>query len=131
MESLSGFHRVVCVDDEPAILSALRRALRGEPYRLSTTDSPALALEWLEAGDVSLLISDQRMPSISGLELLDEARGRSPRTAGMILTAYPGDTLRSPGVGGPVVVGKPWDDARLKQAIRRLLKDVELHVRST
>lgn len=113
---------VVCVDDEPAILSALRRALRGEPYRVATTGDPGTALAWVAAGDVHLVISDQRMPSMLGSELLDEVRRLSPRTAGLILTAYPGDAA---GSTSDFLLAKPWDDAPLKRTIRKLLAGVE------
>src|SRR5438128_5224187 len=90
-------HVVLCVDDEPAILAALRRSLRNEPYELLTTDRPARALKWLESREISLVISDQRMPGMLGTELLEEVSQLSPSTARIILTAYPGSTASSPG----------------------------------
>ena len=57
---------VLCVDDDPSVLSALRRLLRSEPYELVTVQSPQLALEWIEKGGVSLVLVDQRMPEMCG-----------------------------------------------------------------
>lgn len=114
---------VVCVDDEPAVLSALRRSLRNEPYRLLTTERPVEAIEWVRTREVHLLISDQRMPDMLGSELLAEVRRSSPSTTRMLLTGYPGDSLecRESDPGAYRLVQKPWDDDDLRRCIRLLL----------
>jgi len=121
-------HRVVCVDDEPAILSALRRALRTEPYEVLTTPDPERALRWVSTQEVSLIITDQRMPEMEGTELLKEVTRRSPCTARIILTAYPGVVVSRPGVRGDTecMISKPWDSAMLRKTIRELLRDRDL-----
>jgi len=120
-------HVVVCVDDEPAILSALRRTPPTEPYELLTTESPESALEWLNSRDVSLVITDQRMPGMVGTELLEEVLKRSPSTARILLTAYPGSTAATPGLGDSTecMISKPWDSVMLRKTIRQLLGDRE------
>lgn len=119
---------VVCVDDEPAILGALRRALRSEPYRLLTTGSPAIVLEWIGSRDVDVLISDHRMPGMAGAELLQEVRRRSPDTARVMLTAYPEEVFRTRGIRADAdcLIGKPWDGDLLKRTVRQLLFDRDL-----
>jgi len=114
---------VVCVDDEPQILSSLARLLRREPYRLRTTTDPEEALEWIRVEDVALLVADYRMPGMSGTTLLQIAKASSPGTARMMLTGYPGETLIiTAGEAGLMhLVGKPWDDEALKGKIRGLL----------
>jgi DNA-binding NtrC family response regulator len=121
-------HRVVCVDDEPAILSALRRALRAEPYELMTTPDPERALRWVSTQEVSVIITDQRMPEMEGTELLKEVTRRSPCTARIILTAYPGVVASKPGVRGGTecMISKPWDSAMLRRTILELLRDRDL-----
>ena len=121
-------HVVVCVDDEPAILSALKRSLRAEPYELLTTDSPEHALRWVGTRDVSLVITDQRMPRMEGTELLEEVLKRSPSTARIILTAFPGDAVGTPGLRHwtECMISKPWDNLMLRKTIRQLLGDREL-----
>ena len=116
-------HVVVCVDDEPAILSALRRSLRSEPYELLTTENPESALEWVDSRDVSLVITDQRMPGMVGTELLEEVLRRSPSTARILLTAYPGSTASEPGLREwtECMISKPWDEGMLRKTIRQLL----------
>ena len=124
-------HVVVCVDDEPAILSALRRSLRAEPYELLTTGDPESVLRWVRTRDVSLVITDQRMPGMEGTELLEKVSKRSPSTARMILTAYGGDTIATPGLRQwtECMISKPWDNGMLRKTIRQILGDRELDFR--
>ena len=131
MNRLIERHVVVCVDDEPAILSALRRSLRSENYEILTTESPEHALRWVGTRDVSLVITDQRMPLMAGTELLEEVSRRSPSTARIILTAYAGDTM-SPGLRHwtECMVSKPWDNRMLRKVIKQLLGERELDQRA-
>ncbi len=120
-------HLVVCVDDERETLQALKRVLRREPYELLTTADPEQALRWAEEHDVSLVISDQRMPGMTGIQLLREIRGRSPTTIGAVLTAYPGTVLVGgrPEFGIRELIVKPWQEDSLKALILRLLWERE------
>lgn len=115
---------VVCVDDEPQILSSLTRLLRREPYRLRTTTDPDQALEWVRTEDVALLMADYRMPLMSGTTLLQIAKASSPGTARLMLTGYPGETLviAAGETGLMHLLGKPWDDDVLRRKIRSLLE---------
>src|ERR1700728_1776156 len=87
---------ILCVDDEPAVLAAVARDLRhkfGERYRVMRAGSGADALELLEElrrrGDhVALIISDQRMPAMSGTDFLTRAREIYPEARRALLTAY-------------------------------------------
>jgi response regulator RpfG family c-di-GMP phosphodiesterase len=123
-------HCVVCVDDEPAILAALRRSLRRDPYDVLTTNSADDALHWVSTREVSLVITDQKMPGMQGTELLAEVSRCSPSTARIILTAYPGDTAATPGLGRrlEVMISKPWDVGMLRRTIRSLLREREMDV---
>jgi len=114
---------VVCVDDEPQILAALSRALRTEPYEFRTTSDPEEALDWVRTQEVAVLVADYRMPQMSGTTLLQLAKASSPRTARMMLTGYPGESLViAAGEAGLLhLLGKPWDEEALKTKIRDLL----------
>lgn len=114
---------VVVVDDEPEVLGSLQRLLRHEPYLLRVTDSPDEALAWVEAHDVRLVISDQRMPRMPGTELLATVGERSPGTVRLLLTGYPGPALRSrsPDRLPHRILPKPWEGGPLKRLIRSLL----------
>jgi len=120
---------VLCVDDEPPILSALTRLPQREPYELVTTDDPEKALERVRSGDVSLVIADYRMPGISGTSLLQVIKAASPSTIRIMLTGYPRDGwIRAAEENGLMrVCIKPWDDAELKRLIRDELAQAAEH----
>ena len=125
--AVSRNHTVVLVDDDPFVLAALRRALRGEPYVVLATPHPKVALEWIGGGGVSLVVIDQRMPDLCGTDLAEQARRISPRTVRVLLTAYPGNELVEHGLAGDVqwLISKPWNDHALRLTIRRLLRELE------
>ena len=118
---------VLCVDDETRTLSALQRTLRREPYELVVTESPQEALVWVETRDVSLVVTDQRMPEMSGSSLITEIQQRSPGTLFVMLTAYPASVSSDdPGwMNVAELLLKPWDDRQLRRVIRNLLEEVE------
>jgi FixJ family two-component response regulator len=129
---LDAKHVVVFVDDEQPVLDALARLLRHEPYEVLTFRSPQEALRRLERGDVSLLVADQRMPEMSGTELLRAARRRFPQTPRAMLTAYADFDAVTQAVneaGIQKYLRKPWDDEQFKDVLRRLLVDEETESR--
>ncbi|MGH7631174.1 MAG: response regulator, partial [Gemmatimonadales bacterium] len=87
---------LLSVDDDPEVLRAVERDLRrryGQEYRVLRSESGSAALELLERlklrGDpVALLLSDQRMPEMTGVEFLEKARGHAPDARRVLLTAY-------------------------------------------
>src|SRR5258706_11641352 len=114
---------VMCVDDDPRVLSALRRLLRREPYELLTIDRPREALESIRKRPIALLVTNQRMPEMSGVELVEAVRARSPRTPCVILTAYPDRAviLERTSLRLERLLTKPWDGEELKKTILQLL----------
>jgi len=126
-ETLYHWHTVLVVDDEPETLAALRRLLDREPYDVITTDRPALDLEWMERKNISLAISDQRMPEMDGDLFLEGVWKKSPRTARLLLTGYPESIGQIPRSRRVLVrvMAKPWNDAILKRTIRHLLRERE------
>src|SRR5437867_5644105 len=103
---------VLLVDDDPGVLASLRRLLHDEPYDSLATTDPAEALEWIGRREIALLITDQRMPGMSGTDLVLKTRDRSPRTACVILTAYPDTAIivEREQLRIERLVLKPWDD---------------------
>ena len=116
---------VLCVDDDPAVLSSLRRLLRSEPYDLVTAENPQLALERIEKGDVSLVLVDQRMPEMCGSDFAERVQRISPDTLRVMLTAYPGNVFVQHGLSDSIqwLMSKPWNDEALKLTLRQLLQD--------
>ena len=114
---------VLVVDDEPRILSAVRRSLRREGYEILTAETPAEALSILEARSVDVIISDHKMPGMNGLEFLALAAVRRPQAARFLITGWtaevPARDLEALGIRA--LLAKPWDDAELKAALRSAL----------
>jgi CheY-like chemotaxis protein len=112
---------VLLVDDEPHVLSALRRGLRRENVTILTARNAREALERLAEGAVALVISDHRMPGMSGVELLTVIRSDWPSTKRMLLSGWTGEIpaaeLRAADLFE--VLSKPWDDMELRTALRR------------
>ena len=78
---------ILVVDDEEIVLTALRIALTHEGYQVVTTSDPARALEELQRQDFSVIIADQSMPGMTGLELLARARQLQPFATRILITA--------------------------------------------
>jgi DNA-binding NtrC family response regulator len=127
LRDLNHWHTVLIVDDDSQNLTALRRVLQREPYDIVTTGRPALALEWLERKNVSLVISDQRMPEMAGDVFLEGVWKKSPRTERLLLTAFPESLDSIPNSRKCLfkVRIKPWDEMDLKRTIRSMLHDRE------
>jgi adenylate cyclase len=115
---------IVCVDDDPGILSSLRRALRQEPFEFLATENPAEALDWVLVRKARVVLADQRMPIVTGLEFLGLVRACSPSTVRIMITGQSdltGVLHRKKLESIQKLIRKPWDDAELKGLLRRLL----------
>ena len=114
---------LLVVDDEERILSALRRCLRREGYEILTAETPRAALQVLDERAIDGILSDQKMPGMSGLELLARAAERRPDAVRMLITGWteeiPSEQLSDLGVRA--LITKPWDDAKLKSTLRQAL----------
>lgn len=114
---------VLCVDDEPAVLSALGRALRGRTFEVQTAVDPHDALRRVGRDDVDLVVADQRMPGMSGVDFLARVQRASPATLRLMLTAHPDPAVLGGRVGGAVqhLLLKPWEQGPLLHTIEALL----------
>jgi response regulator RpfG family c-di-GMP phosphodiesterase len=114
---------LLVVDDEVRILSALRRSLRREGWRVLTAGTPAEALRLLDEEPIDAVLSDHKMPRMSGLDVLEAAAQRRPLAARILISGWPDEIsperLRELGVRA--LVPKPWDDAELKRILREAL----------
>lgn len=120
---------ILVVDDEPSVLSALRRLLHATPYQVLTAGSGAAALEVLAAQEVDLIISDMRMPGMSGADLLSRAQAQWPDTMRILLTGYSeiDAVARAVNEGGIYrYLNKPWDEHDLLLTIRQALEQRRL-----
>lgn len=121
-------HAVLLVDDDTHVLSALVRTLSREPYRLLASANPREAIARIRSRPVSLVVSDERMGEMSGSELLEAVRACSPRTLGVILTAFPWSITAPVGHGQLIrwVLAKPWEERTIARTLRHLLREQEM-----
>lgn len=85
MTELKG--RILCVDDEPHVLRALQWLLKGD-FEVHAAGSAAEGMQLLERHDFDVVVSDQRMPGVTGVEFLQYVRSRAPRAMRILLTGY-------------------------------------------
>ena len=120
-------YKILIVDDEAANLRALERLFRTE-YDVTTAGSGADALSLLKHHDMALLIADQRMPEMSGLELMQQTARLRPHMVRMLLTGYTDvDSLIQAINTGQVYkyITKPWNNDDLLQTVARALEHYE------
>ena len=115
------------VDDEPANLRTLERLFR-EDYQVITAESGSGALALLEQHDVALLITDQRMPAMTGLDLLQRTVALRPQMVRILLTGYTDIGALIEGINcGHVYryLTKPWNNDELRLTVSRALEHYE------
>ena len=120
-------YTVLAVDDEPANLRMLERLFRRD-YRVLTATTGQEALEILKREDVSLIITDQRMPGMTGTELLRQSLKANPQTVRIILTGYTDVDSLTEAINTTRVykfVSKPWDPLALQTIVREALREHE------
>ncbi len=121
--------RVLFVDDEANVLSALRRSLRREPYECLFAEGPDEALEVLKEKEVDLVVSDHLMPSMDGLTFLKHVRDMYPHVVRVILTGHADLQMAIEAINEGEVfrfLTKPWNDLELKVALKHMLDFIEL-----
>ncbi|HHH29305.1 MAG TPA: response regulator, partial [Polyangiaceae bacterium] len=112
---------VLVVDDESDNLDAFRFAFR-KSFRLHYAEGADAALATLADLEPAVIVADQRMPGMSGIELLREAKARYPDTYAILLTAYADLEVLIDAVNSGAVdryVPKPWDSKELSVILRQ------------
>ena len=121
-------YRLLLVDDEPDVLELLQETF-ADSYEVLTAPSGWKALELLRAHSVDLLITDQRMPGMTGVQLIERAKAEQPQLSCIILTAYtdPVDLIAAINQGHVYrYITKPWDVADLVQTVATALEEIAL-----
>jgi DNA-binding NtrC family response regulator len=111
--------RILVVEDEPDIRRILQLFLTEKGFKVKVADHPARALEVLEQGPVDLILSDVRMPGMSGLDLLRHLKERDPDIQLVLMTAYSSvkDAVEAIRMGAADYVEKPIDFRRLERVM--------------
>jgi DNA-binding NtrC family response regulator len=125
--------RILFVDDEVNILRALRRLFRRQPWQQEYVESGREALAvWDEKGPFDVVVSDQRMPGMTGAELLREVRTRHPDSVRIILSGYAEFQSVLAAVNEGAIykfLTKPWEDEVLLQTVQEAVELVDLRGR--
>ncbi len=122
-------HAVLFVDDEVNILKAVKRLLRHEPWEVVCAARPHEALDLLDTAAVQVVVSDQRMPEMSGVDLLAAVRERHPDVVRMMLTGYTEMNVAVEAINrGEIfrLITKPWNDEELKATLRQAFDHFDL-----
>ncbi len=126
-------HKVLFVDDEPHVTEGLKRVLRKEPYDFLSASSAKEALVILKREGVDVVVSDEKMPGMSGAELLTVVRREYPDTIRIILTGHASldAAIRAINDGGIYrFLTKPCNEADLAVTIRQALQQKDLMAES-
>ncbi|TAN42299.1 MAG: response regulator [Nitrospirae bacterium] len=122
-------HNILLVDDEPSVLSSLKRVFIDEPYTIFTAQSAKEGLKVLSEKKIKLVISDEQMPSMSGSEFLSIVRKDFPGAIRIMLTGHAsiGAAMRAINEGEIYrFFTKPWDDINLLFAVKDALEKYDL-----
>jgi type II secretory ATPase GspE/PulE/Tfp pilus assembly ATPase PilB-like protein/FixJ family two-component response regulator/RNA polymerase subunit RPABC4/transcription elongation factor Spt4 len=122
-------YRILFVDDEPNVLKSMLRIFRQEHYALLTAGSGEEALALLAKEAVHVVISDHRMPHMTGAELLREIKKLYPATIRIMLTGYADvDAVMGAVNDGAVYkfITKPWNDDDLRLTVSLALEQYDL-----
>ena len=120
---------VLFVDDEKNILGSLSRVFRKEGYGVMLAESGERGLDLLRHNSIAVVVSDQRMPGMGGVEFLKKARDVSPDTVRMMLTgqADMADIAGAINEGGVYrYITKPWDDEEIRLIIKAAVERYSL-----
>ena len=122
-------YSILCIDDEENILSSLKRVLKKENYIVFLANSGQEGLEILRTEKIDLILCDQKMPKMSGFEVLREARKEFPEVMRIMLSGYSDfDSLVKTINEGEIFrfLSKPWEVDELKNVIQLALTQREI-----
>ncbi len=125
-------HKILLVDDEEANVRLLKRVLSDE-YDTVEALSGQEGLNMLKEHDISLIITDQRMPGMTGVQLLKESLSVRPEAMRILLTGYTDVQALIDAINSGHVykyVPKPWDRDELKVTVKRAIETYELKQRN-
>jgi signal transduction histidine kinase len=121
-------HTLLVVDDEPDLVQSLQDLLRLQYRVLGATSGPA-ALKLLAGNEVQVILTDQRMPGMTGIELLEHARDEHPDAIRLLFTGYADIRAVIDAINRGSVyryISKPWDPGELEAIIRQAVEQYDL-----
>ena len=123
MDSGSSLDTIMVVDDSPATLEVLERNLTAAGFRVFTASSVSEALQLLDKAAVDLVITDLKMPGVSGMDLVRHVRENLHNTEVMMITGYATveGAVQAVKTGAEEFLAKPFTDEELLAAVKRAL----------
>jgi DNA-binding NtrC family response regulator len=123
--------RILVVDDSAPTLEVLQRSLAAEGYQVLTASDVATAVTLLDATKVDLVITDFKMPKVSGMDLVRHVRENFRDTEVMMITGYPSieGAVQAIKTGAEEYLSKPFTDEELSSAVRRVLDKLHMQRR--
>jgi two-component system probable response regulator PhcQ len=122
-------NKILLVDDESNVLSALKRSLFDEPLEITAVTSAEEALEIMAEESFKVVVSDERMLGMQGSEFLAQVRTNHPDTIRIMLTGHATLEAAMKAVNQGEIYrffAKPWDDHDLKFALRGAIEKFDL-----
>ncbi|MDB5758165.1 MAG: hypothetical protein JWM30_1454 [Burkholderia sp.] len=120
---------LLLVDDEPNILSALKRLLRRDSYNILTAASGKEGLELLAKQEIDVIVSDQRMPGMTGVDFLRTVKTLHPDTVRIVLSGFTELQSVTDAVNEGAIykfLTKPWDDNQLREHVAQAFHHKEM-----
>lgn len=120
---------ILIVDDEQGVISALKRVLTDDSYEIHTANSGLEGLNILKNHKIKVVISDERMPGMSGTEFLSAMKELFPDTIRIMLTGHASIDAAMKAVNSGEIYrffAKPWNDIELKLALLLAIEKYDL-----
>ncbi|GHD41270.1 PAS domain S-box-containing protein/diguanylate cyclase (GGDEF) domain-containing protein [Marinobacter persicus] len=116
---------LLLLDDEHNIIKALTRTLRRDGYRILSTTSVSEAFNLLASNEVQVIISDQRMPEMSGTDFLSQVKAIHPNTVRIVLSGYTDLKSVTEAINEGAIykfLTKPWDDTQIREHVQQAFR---------
>lgn len=120
---------LLLVDDEPNVISSLKRLMRRDGYHILSAGSAQEGLELLSRNPVEVIVTDQRIPGMTGVEFLNRAKAIYPDTIRIVLSVYAELQAVTSAINEGTVyrfLTKPWDGEQLRSFIKEAFDHKEL-----
>jgi len=124
---------IMFVDDSISVLESLKWIFMDEAYHLFPFVSPLKALKAIDSKEFAVVVADQSMPEMTGIEFLKKVKQRSPDTVGIIMSGFVEPEIASNVINSGVVsrfIEKPLDINEIKQAVTIALARYKINVES-